>query len=148
MSDGTWRPARALLAGLWAGGLWTIAAVAAPAAFAVLARPDAGRYVGRLFALEAGAGLVIAMLLLLAERRASRLRGTPAMNANLLLALGALFCTVAGHYALLPMMDAARAGQGALSFGALHALSAGFFGAKALAVTALAWRLALTPRSS
>ena len=62
MSGSTWRPARALLAGLWAGGLWTIAAIAAPASFAVLARPDAGRFVGRVFAQEAAAGLVIAIL--------------------------------------------------------------------------------------
>jgi hypothetical protein len=154
VSTATWRPARALLAGLWAGGLWTIAAVAAPAAFAVLARPEAGRFVGRVFALEAGIGLAIAMLLLLSERRASRLCGTPAMNGNLLLALAALFCTVAGYYALQPMMEAARAGQGALSFGALHAVSTVFFGVKTLAVTTLAFRLArgeparLTPPSS
>jgi Domain of unknown function (DUF4149) len=142
VNGSTWRPARALLAGLWAGGLWTIAAIVAPAAFALLARADAGRFVGRVFAQEAGVGLAIAMLLLLAERRAARLAGTPAMNTNLLLALGALFCTVAGYYALQPMMQAARVGQGALSFGALHAISTVFYGLKTLAVTALAFRLA------
>ena len=42
---------------------------------------------------------------------------------------------------VLPMMAAARAGQGSLSFGALHGLSAGFFGLKGLLVLALAWRL-------
>ena len=55
---------------------------------------------------------------------------------------GALFCTVAGYFALQPMMAAARAGQGAWSFGALHAVSAVFFGLKTLLVLALAWRLA------
>jgi hypothetical protein len=39
------------------------------------------------------------------------------------------------------MMEAARAGQGALSFGMLHAISAGFFLLKGLLVLALAWRL-------
>ena len=60
----------------------------------------------------------------------------------MLLALGALFCTVAGYYAIQPMMAAARAGQGAWSFGALHGASSVFFGLKGLLVLALAWRLA------
>jgi len=64
------------------------------------------------------------------------------LNANMLLVLGALFCTVAGYFALQPMMAAARAGQGSLSFGALHGISAGLFGLKALLVAVLAWRLA------
>lgn len=152
MSASAWRPARAVLAGVWAGGLWCIALVAAPAAFAVLARADAGRLVGRLFAAEAAASLVIAVLLLLAGRRAARTGGGPVMSTDAVLLLGALFCTVAGYYALQPMMDAARAGQGALSFGALHAISTVFFGAKTLLATALAWRLArgepISPRSS
>ena len=63
------------------------------------------------------------------------------MSANVLLVLGALFCTVLGHYGLRSAMDAARAGQGALSFGALHGLSVAFFGLKGLLVLALAWRL-------
>jgi hypothetical protein len=51
------------------------------------------------------------------------------------------------------MMDAARAGQGSLSFGALHGISAGFFVLKGLLVLALAWRLtaaaqSVSPRSS
>jgi len=56
------------------------------------------------------------------------------------LALGTVFCTVAGYFAVQPMMTAARAGQGALSFGQLHAVSAVFFVAKGLLVLALAWR--------
>jgi hypothetical protein len=39
-----------------------------------------------------------------------------------------------------PQMAAARAGQGALSFGQLHAISAAFFAAKIALVAALAWR--------
>jgi hypothetical protein len=49
---------------------------------------------------------------------------------------------VAGYFALLPMMAAARAGQGPLSFGQLHAVSAVFYGVKVLLVLALAWRAA------
>ena len=59
----------------------------------------------------------------------------------MLLVLGTLFCTVAGYYALQPMMAQARAGQGAWSFGALHAASLGLFALKALLVLVLAWRL-------
>ena len=41
----------------------------------------------------------------------------------MLLALGTVFCTVAGYYALAPLMAAARAGQGSLSFAQLHGIS-------------------------
>jgi hypothetical protein len=46
--------------------------------------------------------------------------------------------TVAGYFGLQPMMAAARAGQGALSFGQLHAVSAVFYLVKALLVVVLA----------
>ena len=39
------------------------------------------------------------------------------------------------------MMEAARAGQGPVSFGTLHAVSGGLFVLKGLLVLALAWRL-------
>jgi hypothetical protein len=60
----------------------------------------------------------------------------------MVLALVALFCTVAGYYGLLPMMERARAGASSLSFLQWHAISLAFFGVKALAVLALAWRAA------
>ena len=130
----------ALLAGVWAGILLCIAAIAAPSAFAVLARPDAGRLVGRLFEQEAYLSLAVAVVLLVIER--GRRSGEPSpFTANLMLLLGTLFCTVAGHFAVLPMMDAARAGQRSLSFGMLHGISAGFFVLKGLLVLALVWRL-------
>jgi hypothetical protein len=141
-------PARfaALIAGVWAGMLACIGAMAAPAAFALLARSDAGRFVGRLFEQEAYLSLAVAVVLVLIER--GRRSGQPVgpgqpslFSVNLMLLLGTLVCTVAGHFALLPMMDAARAGEGSLSFGALHGISAGFFVLKGLLVLALAWRL-------
>jgi len=99
----------ALLAGMWAGILVCIGALAAPAAFALLARPDAGRFVGRLFEQEAYLSLALAVVLLIVERgRRSGQPGEPGQpslfSANLMLLLGTLFCTVAGHFALLPMM--------------------------------------------
>ena len=139
------RRGAALLAGLWAGVMLAIGAVAAPAAFALLARPDAGRLVGRLFAYDAYISLAAAVVLFAIERQASRdaaETGTGSVfSANLMLLLGTLFCTVAGYFAVLPLMEAARAGQGSVSFLTLHAVSAGMFVLKGLLVLALAWRL-------
>ena len=142
----------ALIAGLWAGILLCIGAVAAPAAFAMLARPDAGRFVNRVFEQEAYLSLAVAVVLFVIERQRSRddaAAGTgSAFSANLMLLLGTLFCTVAGYFAVQPMLEAARAGQGAVSFGMLHAASAGFFVLKGLLVLALAWRLnAVSPKA-
>ena len=131
--------ARALIAGLWAGLLLAVALIATPAPFATLPTADAGRVVTRVLATEAAVSLAVAIVLVLLERRLAR-DGRPAMSAELLLVLGALFCTVLGYYALQPMMAAARAGQGAWSFGALHAASTALFGVKALLVLTLAWR--------
>ncbi|GCL63367.1 DUF4149 domain-containing protein [Pseudaquabacterium pictum] len=137
---------RRLLPGLWAGMLLCIAAIAAPAAFALLERPVAGQVVGWLFQREAWTSVVLAVLLLAIER--SRARAAAAtgqgsvLSTEILLLLGTVFCTVAGYFALQPLMAAARAGQGALSFGQLHFISVGFFVAKLLCILALAWRAA------
>lgn len=135
----------AWLAGIWAGGLLVIGGMAAPAAFAVTTPEVAGRIAGRLFAQEAhiGLGLAAALVLLLrhhARRLADRQAGS-LFSPELMLVLGAVFCTVAGYFALQPLMAAARAGQGSWSFGQLHGVSAVFFGLKGLLVLALAWRL-------
>jgi hypothetical protein len=135
----------ALLAALWAGVLVCIAGMAAPAAFALLPSGDAGRVAGRLFAIEAYFGLAMAVVLFIVERRRARDASAAGLgsvlSANLMILTGVLFCTVAGYFAIQPMMAAARAGQGSWSFGALHAISSVFFGLKALLVLALAWRL-------
>ncbi len=132
-----------MLAGLWAGVLLCVVAIAAPSAFATLAPADAGRFVGRVFAQEAYLSLGVAVVLLLVERQRSQAAsGTGSVfSANILLLLGTLFCTVGGYFAVQPMMEAAQAGQGAVSFGALHAVSGGLFVLKGLLVLALAWRL-------
>lgn len=133
----------ALLAGLWAGAMLCIAFLAAPTAFAVVPSEAAGRIVGRLFTGEAYIALAACMLLFLLARRVAGRRaskGGSMLSAEMLLVLGALFCTVAGHFGIQPMMAAARAGQGAWSFGALHGASTLLFGLKGLLVLALAWR--------
>lgn len=129
------------LAGLWAGEVMCVGALAAPAAFATLARPDAGRFVGRVFEQDAYVGLAMAALLLLLERRLNR-AGGPVFSVNVMLLLGAVFCVVAGYFAVLPLMAQARAGQGSVSFTALHMVSTVFFAVKGLAVAVLAWRYA------
>ena len=137
---------RRLIPGLWVGLLLCIAGIAAPAAFAMLARTDAGRVVGRLFVVEAWASLALAMLLLAIERGRARERAEASqgsvLSTEMLLVLGTVFCTVAGYFALQPLMPAARAGQGALSFGQLHAISAAMLVLKIMLLAVLAWRAA------
>lgn len=138
--------ARLLLPGLWAGLLLCVALLATPAPFALLAQADAGRVVARMLAGEAYASLALGVALLALERMAARrlaLAGEGAQfSAGMVLCLGALFCTVAGYFALQPMMVQARLGSGPLSFGQLHALSAALYLVKSGLVLALAWRAA------
>lgn len=137
---------RRLLPGLWAGLLLTVALVATPAAFALLPQAEAGRVAGRILAHEAAASLLLGAAVLLLERVQARRdaeagRGSQ-FSTGMALAAGAVFCTVAGYYALQPLMAAARLGQAGLSFGQLHAVSAAFFGLKGVLVLALAVRAA------
>jgi len=132
---------RRLLPGLWAGWLLCVALLATPAAFATLLPSDAGRAVARMLAQEAGSALFLGVIVLLLERVAARRSGGPQFSLDMGLALGAIVCTVAGYYAVQPMMAAARTGQGALSFGQLHAVSAVFYLVKLALVLTLAWRV-------
>jgi len=128
---------RCILPGLWAGLLICIAALAAPAAFANLAVTDAGRVVAQFFVHEAWLSLVLATMLLGLERR----HGAPG-RVNAVLLWGTVACTLLGYFALQPLMPAARAGQGVLSFGQLHLISTLFYGLKTVLVLVLAWRAA------
>lgn len=121
--------------------------IGAPAGFAIITSlPEtAGRIAGRMFMQEANLSVALAVVLFLMLRKVARVAaeaGTGSLfDANMLLVLGTLFCTVAGYFALQPMMDAARAGQGGMSFAALHGISAGFYLIKSVLVSVLAWRL-------
>ena len=123
--------------------LFAIAVLVMPAAFAMLPAVETGRLAAAVFAREAPFGLLLAAVLYIVARRQARTAGArgSVVSVEVLLVFGTLFCTVAGYYALQPMMEQARAGQGSWSFGALHAASLGFFALKALLVLALAWRL-------
>jgi hypothetical protein len=137
---------RRLLPGLWAGWLLCVALLATPAPFALLVNSEAGRVVGRMLAQEAYTSLVLGVLVLVLERLAARRQAAQGagsqFSTGMLLAAGTLFCTVAGYFGVQPLMGAARAGQGALSFAQLHAVSAAFYLVKVLLVLVLAWRAA------
>ena len=144
--------AGAWLAAAWVGVMVGVGAVAAPVLFALLPRADAGHVAARLFAIDATIGVALGALLALiglqlGRDRAERGQGSR-FGAELVLALAALFCIVAGHYALLPMIEAARAGQGMLSFAALHGIATAFFAVRIAIVGVLAWRLAAPLRLS
>ena len=138
-----------LLPGLWAGTLLCLALLATPAPFALLPQADAGRVVARMLSQEAYLSLALGVLLLGLERLAARRTASVGLGTQfspgMVLCLGALFCTVAGYFALQPMMAAARAGQGLLSFGQLHAISAAFYVVKTGLVLTLAWRASRLP---
>ena len=140
---------QAWLAGLWAGMIVAVGGVAAPSLFMVLERELAGRGAGRIFTVEAKLSLAFAILIFVIERRRVRdlvEQGAQisAMTANLLLVLAALFLTIFGEFVLHPMIEAAREGRPtALSFGALHGISAVMFWIRAVLVAWLAWRLTI-----
>jgi hypothetical protein len=138
---------RRILPGIWFGVLLAIALIAAPAASNSLDKPSFGAVARAIFAREAPTSLVLGVLILVIERRDALARhlatGASQFSTEMLLAAGALFCTVAGYYGLLPALEQARGGAATgLTFLQLHALSLAFFGAKGLMVLALAWRAA------
>jgi len=134
---------RRLLPAVWLGLIAGVAGMATPAPFALLAPADAGRVVARVLANEAWLAIALGLAVFMLERRAARQAQTgesSLFSAGMVLALGTLFCTLAGYFAVQPMLAQARAGQHALSFGQLHAVSLAFFALKAVMVAALAWR--------
>lgn len=135
------------LPAFWVGVLLCIAFVATPAPFATLEKAQAGLVVAYIFAREAPLSLFLGMVMVLLERHWCLTRqpggGSTRPSPETLLALGAVFCTVAGYYGLQPMMSDAKAAKPTpLSFAMLHGLSFGLFGLKLLLVSVLAWRLA------
>jgi Domain of unknown function (DUF4149) len=136
---------RRLLPGLWLGLLLAIALIATPAASGSLDKASFGAVARAIFAREAPTSLLLGVLVLVIERRDALARhlatGVSQFSPEMTLAIGALFCTVAGYYGLEPMMAQARSGGATpLTFMQLHAISLVFFGVKGLLVLALAWR--------
>ena len=137
---------RRLLPSVWLGWMFCVALLATPSAFALLPRADAGHVAARLLAGDAYTAVGLGVLLLMLERMHAKRqadaqpRAGSQFSAGIVLCLVALFCTVAGYFAVLPLMERARAGQGGLGFGQLHAISAAFFVVRVGCVAALAWR--------
>ena len=101
---------------------------------------------GRIFLQEAWLSLALGLLLLAVERtrarRAAQHGQGSILSAEMLLVLGTSFCTVLGYFVVQPLLVAARAGQGGMTFGQLHAVSLSLFGLKTVLVLVLAWRAA------
>ncbi len=137
---------QALIAGLWAGMLLSIGGLAAPALFAVLERSQAGMAAGRMFSAEASLSMVLGAVLLFMQWQIKHPYQYPSASRqariHVSLIMCALLMTLLGYFLLHPFIQAAKAGQPTwLSFAQMHALASGMFAIKALAVTALAWRL-------
>jgi Domain of unknown function (DUF4149) len=141
------RQLAAWLAGSWSGLIAGTGFVAAPMLFATLARADAARVAARLFEVDAYLGLGLGAVLLVLALRDPRERaeGGSRFSVEMMLALGALFCIVAGYFALEPAIEAVRAGTSGVSFAVLHGVASAFFVVKFGAVAVLAWRLAASP---
>jgi hypothetical protein len=139
------RRAAAWLAGAWAGLIAAIGFVAAPVLFATLPRGDSGHAAAHLFRADAAIGLGLGALLLVLALQEARWRsesGSSRFSAEMVLVLVALFCIVAGHYGVEPMIGR---GDGP-SFAVLHGVASAFFVVKFAAVAVLAWRL-VAPRA-
>lgn len=149
MSGAALRRLAAWLAGVWAGVMAGVGLVAAPALFAVLPRSDAGQVASRLFANDAYVGLAFGAVLLIVTMQRARIDAENGVGSrfstDMILAVVALFCVVAGYFGLQPMTQSARQGMGTMSFGALHGLSMAFFAGKLATVAVLAWRLTADP---
>jgi uncharacterized protein DUF4149 len=122
---------------LWAGSLWTICAIAAPAAFAVLDRPAAGRLAGTLFQIGTWLGAVCALLLFAAAFVHKPLAAR--LSPSWLVAATAA-APLLSELVLSPMMAAARAANDMSRFGMLHGLAAVLFVAAALGALLLVLR--------
>jgi hypothetical protein len=123
---------------LWAGSLWTVCAIAAPVAFAVLEDLHAaGRVAATLFEIETWLGAACALLLFATafvhKPLAARL-GPPWLIAATAAA------PLSSELVLSPMMAAARAANDMSRFGLLHGISAVLFFAAALGALLLVLR--------
>jgi hypothetical protein len=126
-----------LLVTVWAGSLWTICLIAAPAAFAVLPeRRLAGLMVGRLFQTETWLG-VIAAVLLVAVLAARKHLSKVMLSVILLTAAMPLI----SQLVVVPLMDQARAANDMAQFGRLHGVSAVLFLTACLSALALVWKV-------
>lgn len=135
--------ASTLLVTVWAGSLWTICLIAAPAAFATLPeRRLAGLVVGRLFQTETWLGVVAAALLIAVL--AARKHLSKALLTIILLTAA---MPLISQLVVVPLMDQARAANDMAQFGRLHGVSAALFFTACLSALALVWKASQSPIS-
>jgi len=127
----------ALLVTVWAGSLWAICLIAAPAAFATLPeRRLAGLVVGRLFQTETWLGVVAAALLIAVLSARKHLS-----KATLAIILLTAAMPLISQLVVVPLMDQARAANDMAQFGRLHGVSAALFFTACLSALALVWKV-------
>ena len=123
---------------LWAGSLWTVCAIAAPVAFAVLDdRHAAGRVAATLFEIETWLGAVCALLLFATAFVHKPLAAR--LSPSWLVAATAA-APLLSELVFSPMMAAARAANDMSRCGMLHGLAAVLFVAAALGALLLVLR--------
>ena len=136
-----------LLLTLWAGSLWTAGYLVAPVLFSSLTRTVAGEVAGRIFELVAWLGMLALPLLVI---RAWFMRPRQKGWVAACLAV-ALVVVLAGHFGVLPHMQALKAALAAgqlgemefrAAFGRLHGLSSALYLVQALLAAAVVsgWR--------
>lgn len=143
--------ARLLIATLWAGSLWTVGYLVAPALFATLSdRMLAGAIAGRLFRIEAWMSLACAAALLVLIRFLSGPENERTRRVLTWIVAGMLACTLAGYFGLQPYMSALREAAGAagvmnseskMQFGILHGISSAFYLVQSLLAVALVLKI-------
>jgi hypothetical protein len=128
--------ASTLLVTVWAGSLWAICLIAAPAAFAVLPeRRLAGLVVGRLFQTETWLGVVVAALLIAVLAARKQLAKT---TLSIILLTAAM--PLISQLVVVPLMNHARVANDMAQFGRLHGVSAALFFTACLSALALVWK--------
>lgn len=134
----------AMLAALWAGIMIGVGYVSAPVIFRMLPeqRKFAGAIAGDTFTTTAYVSLALGVAILLIVRHLNKRAGFYTPNAPLILVLMALFLAIMGQFVVHPLVVQARdVGNTALSFGALHAISAIVYLAEIVCVLMLNWCL-------
>ena len=131
---GRWCAARVLVAALWAGALWVLGYIAAPAVFAIVSGPLAGDIVGSFLRRLAWISFICAALMLVLVQVSPDLERGRRRYLNLLV-LAMLACAVVMFVGLQPAMAALREAAGPAGvrssplwteFAVLHGVSQGF----------------------
>lgn len=103
--------ARMLVAAFWAGALWVLGYVAAPAVFGIASGPLAGDIVGAFLRRMAWISIACAVLMLVLVRLSPDLDSGQRRSLSLLV-LAMLACALVMFVGLQPAMAALRAGAG------------------------------------